>query len=53
MEIQTSNEFEKWLDGLKDDYGHAIITRRISNRAVNPLALAMGSMSTLLSATRF
>ncbi|WP_104758289.1 type II toxin-antitoxin system RelE/ParE family toxin [Helicobacter salomonis] len=29
MEIQTSNEFEKWLDGLKDDHGHAIITRRI------------------------
>ncbi len=29
MEIQTLNEFEKWLDGLKDDKGYVAITRRI------------------------
>ncbi|WP_163535137.1 type II toxin-antitoxin system RelE/ParE family toxin [Helicobacter suis] len=29
MEIQTSNEFEKWLEKLKDDKGYVAITRRI------------------------
>ncbi|GMB92712.1 type II toxin-antitoxin system RelE/ParE family toxin [Helicobacter bizzozeronii] len=29
MEIQTSNEFEKWLARLKDDKGYVAITRRI------------------------
>ncbi|WP_281769740.1 type II toxin-antitoxin system RelE/ParE family toxin [Helicobacter ailurogastricus] len=29
MEIQTSSEFEKWLEKLKDDKGYVAITRRI------------------------
>ncbi|WP_120952188.1 type II toxin-antitoxin system RelE/ParE family toxin [Helicobacter sp. L8] len=29
MEIQASDEFEKWLDKLKDDRGYAAIARRI------------------------